>query len=240
VTFRADRRKSIYPDQRFFSGIETNPDTVEREPYMFMGEQVVLKATDLMSSVSLFPQSEKPQPERLAGMVQHHYYCAGEIISRDDESKDRLFIIVSGEVDVYTRDGDGAGKRVLTLGPRSNSGELTLIQELMETAKLVAKKETHALSLDRWEVEKAMEKHPSLVFDLLQMLIQWIRLIERTLTPINDPLVRLCAHCKDMRLEDGSWVPIELFIEKESKKRVSHGICPECTKKLYPEYFNKE
>lgn len=52
-------------------------------------------------------------------------------------------------------------------------------------------------------------------------------------------LLPICAHCKKIRDNDGSWKPVESYIQSHSDAQFSHGICPECTKELYPDYYAK-
>lgn len=48
-------------------------------------------------------------------------------------------------------------------------------------------------------------------------------------------LLPICASCKKIRDDKGYWNQIESYISKHSEAKFTHGICPECTKKLYPE-----
>ena len=48
-------------------------------------------------------------------------------------------------------------------------------------------------------------------------------------------LLPICASCKNVRNSNGKWDPVEIYISKHSEADFSHGICPECVKKLYPE-----
>lgn len=41
-------------------------------------------------------------------------------------------------------------------------------------------------------------------------------------------LLPICANCKRIRLPDGSWEPIEIYIQERSEAQFSHGLCPEC------------
>jgi len=50
-------------------------------------------------------------------------------------------------------------------------------------------------------------------------------------------LLPICASCKRIRDDRGNWNPIEAYIRDRSNAQFSHGICPECAKKLYPDYF---
>jgi PAS domain-containing protein len=47
-------------------------------------------------------------------------------------------------------------------------------------------------------------------------------------------LLPICASCKKIRDDKGYWNQIESYIRDHSEAEFSHGICPECMKKLYP------
>lgn len=49
-------------------------------------------------------------------------------------------------------------------------------------------------------------------------------------------LLSICSICKRIRDEQGNWQPIENYIKKHSESDLSHGICPDCAKKHYPDY----
>lgn len=53
-------------------------------------------------------------------------------------------------------------------------------------------------------------------------------------------LLPICSACKKIRNDTGYWEHIEEYISKHSGADFSHGICPECARKLYPEVFNKK
>jgi PAS domain S-box-containing protein len=52
-------------------------------------------------------------------------------------------------------------------------------------------------------------------------------------------IVPICMHCKKIRDDKGFWNQVEQYISDHSEARFSHGICPDCTKRLYPG-FHKE
>ncbi|MCG2752321.1 MAG: hypothetical protein L6301_10780 [Desulfobacteraceae bacterium] len=49
-------------------------------------------------------------------------------------------------------------------------------------------------------------------------------------------LLPICASCKKIRDDKGYWNQIESYIKDHSEAEFSHGICPECAEKLYPEF----
>ncbi|RME99092.1 MAG: PAS domain-containing protein [Chloroflexi bacterium] len=53
-------------------------------------------------------------------------------------------------------------------------------------------------------------------------------------------LLPICASCKKIRDEQGQWHQLEEYIQTNSEAEFSHGICPECRKSLYPEYYGTD
>ena len=68
---------------------------------------------------------------------------------------------------------------------------------------------------------------------------------ENLITKLQDALAKIrtlrgiipiCSSCKKIRDDKGYWNQIENYIKEHSDADFSHGICPECAKKLYPEF----
>jgi hypothetical protein len=62
---------------------------------------------------------------------------------------------------------------------------------------------------------------------------------QREIRTLSD-LLPICASCKKIRASDGAWHNIETYIRARTGTEFSHSICPDCEKKLYPEYQNEE
>jgi CHASE1-domain containing sensor protein len=50
-------------------------------------------------------------------------------------------------------------------------------------------------------------------------------------------ILPLCSFCKKVRDDKGYWEQVDVYILKHSKADISHSICPDCSKKHYPEVF---
>ncbi len=86
------------------------------------------------------------------------------------------------------------------------------------------------LSLEQSLREKVIEEK-RLVGELREALDQVKRL---------SGLLPICATCKKIRDDKGYWNEIESYICEHSEADFTHGICPECAEKYYPEFFNKK
>ncbi len=52
-------------------------------------------------------------------------------------------------------------------------------------------------------------------------------------------LLPICASCKKIRDDQGYWTQIESYLKQHSEAEFSHGICPQCMRKLYPEFVDE-
>ena len=49
-------------------------------------------------------------------------------------------------------------------------------------------------------------------------------------------LLPICSYCKNIRDDVGYWNKIETYIKEHTLAEFSHGICPECAKKYFPDF----
>ncbi|MEA2083647.1 MAG: PAS domain S-box protein [Thermodesulfobacteriota bacterium] len=61
--------------------------------------------------------------------------------------------------------------------------------------------------------------------------------LEKALTKVLSGFLPICASCKKLREPDGSWKPLEAYVETHTDAKFSHSLCPECAAKLYPELY---
>lgn len=77
---------------------------------------------------------------------------------------------------------------------------------------------------DRKRAEEERENH----ILLLQHALDNIKVL-RGLLPI-------CSHCKKIRDDQGQWHTVEVFVQARADVDFSHGICPDCLNKHYPDF----
>jgi soluble cytochrome b562 len=81
-----------------------------------------------------------------------------------------------------------------------------------------------------------------------RLLKEKIKELEQALSHIKklEGVLPICAQCKRIRLQGResknprSWVKIENYLSTRTDAKFSHTICPDCMKKLYPEYVLPE
>ncbi|RLB41029.1 MAG: hypothetical protein DRH12_09180 [Deltaproteobacteria bacterium] len=49
-------------------------------------------------------------------------------------------------------------------------------------------------------------------------------------------IIPICSWCQKIRIDEGYWEKVDMYLQEHKGMKFSHGICPECKKKLYPEF----
>jgi DNA-binding response OmpR family regulator len=64
--------------------------------------------------------------------------------------------------------------------------------------------------------------------------------LEDALTQVKllSGLLPICSSCKKIRDNEGYWGQVESYIQQHSEATFTHGMCPECIKKYYPQLTN--
>ena len=78
-------------------------------------------------------------------------------------------------------------------------------------------------------IQYAVERHK--LITQLEKSLQEIKTL-RGLLPV-------CAWCKKIRDDKGYWKGMEAYIKEHTDATFSHGICPECLKKVDPDLYEK-
>lgn len=53
-------------------------------------------------------------------------------------------------------------------------------------------------------------------------------------------ILPICSNCRKIRDEKGAWEPLETYVQTHTDTDFSHGVCPDCAKKLYPDWAVKK
>ncbi len=86
-------------------------------------------------------------------------------------------------------------------------------------------------TVDITERKKAEEEQEQLIHELKDALAK-----VKTLSG----LIPICSSCQKIRDDKGYWELVADYMSKHSDAQFSHGICPECAKRLYPKYYKEE
>lgn len=78
---------------------------------------------------------------------------------------------------------------------------------------------------------KLMEQEREKIISELQESISKVKVLSGMLP--------ICASCKKIRDDKGYWNMLEVYIRDHSEAEFTHGLCPECMMKVYPDHYKK-
>jgi PAS domain S-box-containing protein len=96
----------------------------------------------------------------------------------------------------------------------------------IEVVRCEGQHECRAAVLDVTDRHQAEAEREQLIQDLRSAMAR-VKLLSG--------LLPICANCKKIRNDQGYWKQLEAYIQSHSEATFTHGICPECMHKLYPE-----
>lgn len=134
-----------------------------------------METAELLSRVPLFKLLDPDERADLERVLERRTAAAGERIFNLGEPGDSLYIVGSGNVELFVKDNTGT-KIVLTVCTAGDIfGELSLFDGGARTASAICLDETELFELDRDHLLAFLQGHPHAALDLLSTMGQRIR-----------------------------------------------------------------
>jgi CRP-like cAMP-binding protein len=102
----------------------------------------------------------------LRGALAREMLNATEVLFREGDPGDRLYLLVRGKISIAIR-GAGDGRGVMTYGPGAMLGEATLLEGTPHPATATAAADSVVYSLSREALDALAAGHPALASKLL-------------------------------------------------------------------------
>ena len=109
----------------------------------------------------------------------------GELIIRESEYGDCMYVIQSGNVEVIMHRLEGKEVRIAELGEGDFFGEMALFEKEVRSASVKAKGEVTVITVDKKTLLRRIQQDPSLAFRLLEKMSSRIRRLDVKYTRIT-------------------------------------------------------
>lgn len=111
----------------------------------------------------LFEVLTDEEREALVREMELEQHDEGSVIIHEGEPGSSMYLIVSGEVKVYTREPGGSGSVYLAkLGEGDFFGEVSVLTGKPRTATITVSQRAELLRLDKDKLDNALAKHPGI------------------------------------------------------------------------------
>lgn len=119
--------------------------------------------------IPLFAGLSDGKLEELRPAFKVTRFGAGEIVVREGDAPDRLFIIIAGEVQVVKNYLEPGAQTIAVMGVPGFFGEMALIgKEGVRSATVVTTEASHFLTLERDAFRKILLANPEIAIALLE------------------------------------------------------------------------
>ena len=122
---------------------------------------------ELLAEVPFFQLLDEEERNFLAKELDIVQFPAGHMVFHAGDPGDALFVIRTGEAEVFFKDNTGG--RIILETPREGDffGELSLIDNGPRTASVVVTRDIEALKVDRNNLDHLLRMHPEAAMSLL-------------------------------------------------------------------------
>lgn len=125
---------------------------------------------ELLAGVPLFQFLDERERADLAKDVEELNFPAGHTIFSAGDPGDCLYIINTGEVEIFFKDATGVKIVLESPGPGEFFGELSLLDNGSRTANAQAVTEVSALRVDQQDLDHLFSAHPRAALDVLRAM----------------------------------------------------------------------
>jgi CRP/FNR family transcriptional regulator, cyclic AMP receptor protein len=124
----------------------------------------------LLAEVPLFQLLDADERAALSQMMELANFAVGDIIFREGEPGDRMYVVCSGAVELTTTDKLGQ-KLVLTTASRGDLfGELSLLDQGARNARATVLEAGEVLVLDRATLKDFIRRKPDAALDMMAVM----------------------------------------------------------------------
>lgn len=98
------------------------------------------------------------------------------------------------------------------------------------------------VTLMAYGLEVSRDKFERLLIKEHENLLEEKQHLQQALGEIKtlSGLIPICSNCKKVRDDRGYWQQVEVYVRDHSSADFTHGLCPDCVKKLYPDFKHSE
>jgi HEAT repeat protein len=131
-----------------------------------------------LKEIPLFHNLSLDQLEAVHQITKEVEYLPGEVILKQDERGDELFLLIEGRVRIFTNYGLPNEDEKPEQRAVSSFGEMAVLHDGTRTATVVAAERSHLLRLDGNSLRELLLQMPEISFEMFRVLVERVRTAE--------------------------------------------------------------
>ncbi len=125
-----------------------------------------------LQKIELFSKLSNLELARLLGKLNKERYTPGETLFNQGDPGDRMYIIISGRIELYAASEGGERRLLAVLGEGDVLGEMALLTGETRSAAAVAAQPTELYSIDSPTLDQLLTDHPAISSYFIHQLSQ--------------------------------------------------------------------
>ena len=131
-----------------------------------------------LKQVDLFKHLSLEQLDALLRVTSEVQYLSNEVIVREGEHGDKLYLLMEGRVRYFRRHGEPDEEELVSDPPLGFFGEMAIFADEERTATVIADTPVRLLSLDGDSLKELILQQAEIAFELFRVLTQRIKALE--------------------------------------------------------------
>ena len=134
----------------------------------------------LLGATDLFADQEESLLCEFADRCERVYLAPGEVLMREGDPADCLYILATGRLRVQVKQLDGVEATVAEVGRHEVVGEMAIISEEPRSATVVAIRDSELLMFSREEFDRIVDEHPRAMLKIARVIAGRLRRSSRS------------------------------------------------------------
>lgn len=134
--------------------------------------------TDLLADVALFSELTPDELEELASASEAQDLRRGDVLFREDDAPDCLYVVVEGRIAIAKRSVDGRESVVALMEGGDLFGEMGLFERLGRSAEARALEPSRVLVINYDPIRRVYEHRPELLWGVVALLAGRLRTMD--------------------------------------------------------------
>lgn len=131
--------------------------------------------TKVLSRVPVFQGLTEEAIASLADMAKFNQYTEGSTVFKEGDPGDRLYVIASGNVDIYAGKGGSDEVKIKTLGVAEVFGEMALLDGMPRSATVIVAEKTILFYISRSDFHHFLVSNPEVSLKLIETISRRLR-----------------------------------------------------------------
>jgi CRP-like cAMP-binding protein len=131
-----------------------------------------MRVTDLLRTMDIFEAIPSEELETIAQLLRERRLAEAEVLCRQGDPGDALFIVTGGRIRLSTGDPSGNEKVLTYFTDGQFFGEMSLLTGAPRSATATAETDSQLLVLDKASFDELLASHPEIMREMLKVVSQ--------------------------------------------------------------------